>query len=50
LPEKYRVLCAWEKLINASSLDIPDSEESQISVDYVDTSGFGMSSDPIDKK
>jgi integrase len=47
LPAKYKILCAWEKLINASSLDITPPDESESSSDYVDTSGFGMSSEPV---
>lgn len=47
LPQKYTILCAWEKLIHASSFDIAPSDESESSSDYVDTSGFGMSSDVI---
>jgi len=47
LPAKYTILCAWEKLINASSVDIAPPDESEGSSDYVDTSGFGMSSDVI---
>jgi len=47
LIQKYTILCAWEKLVHASSLDIAPSDESESSSDYVDTSGFGMSSDVI---
>lgn len=47
LPRKYAILRAWEKLVNASSLDIAPSDESESSSDYVDTTGFGMSSDVV---
>ena len=47
LPEKYRILCAWEKLINTLSLDVGSSDEADISSEYVDTSGFGMSTDVV---
>jgi integrase len=47
LSQKYAILCAWEKLINASSSDIAPSDESESASDYVDTSGFGMSPDVI---
>lgn len=47
LPQKYTILCAWEKLVNASSLDIAPSDVSEDYSDYVDTTGFGMSSEPV---
>jgi len=47
LPEKYRILCEWEKLINASFCDTAPPDEDEVPSDYLDTTGFGMSSEPI---
>jgi integrase len=47
LPEKYRILCAWEKLIIPSPIDLISTDQNTIASEYVDTGEFGMSSEII---